>query len=274
MTASDSKHQRDRINAKKAAAAASAAAALCTMLALGLQWKLPILTMPSLESGGFATSELVFVERTPAAPAASSRTERHLVEKSSFSAPSQSEESAPIQRKRAERKPIKTSHVQEKTSPKPSAQKEKSKLIKKSAPVQTKTKRESTRPQTAPSAPIAGSSADRPEGKGQALRRDSGVDAGSSHTAVNEALAMLTSEVNRNKRYPRRARQIGAEGTVVLGINIDSSGRVSRVFIAQSAGFGQLDRAAEKAAETLIGMQVPINEEVVIRLPVRFMLKS
>lgn len=273
MTASDSKHQRDQINAKKAAAAASAAAALCTMLALGLQWKLPILTMPSLESGKFRASEVVFVERTPAA-AESSRTERHLVEKSSFSAPSQSEESAPIQRKQAERKPIKTSHVQEKTSPKPSAQKEKSKQIKKSAPVQTKTRRESTRPQTSPSAPIAGSSSDRPEGKGQALRRDGGVDAGSSRTAVNEALAMLTNEVNRNKRYPRRARQIGAEGTVVLGINIDSSGRVSRVFVAQSAGFRQLDRAAEKAAETLIGMQVPINEEAVVRLPVRFMLKS
>ena len=275
MTASDSKHQRDRIKSKRTAAAASGAAALCTMLAMGLQWKLPMLAMPSLDSGKFAASEVVFVERTPAAPVESSRTERHLAEKSSFSAPVPSEEHPTPRRQRAEDKPtIKPPHAREKTSPMHSRQEENNAPIAKTSPVRAETKPDSTVLEASHSNTIDGSAADGAEGKGRASRRDDGVDSGASRNALNEALAMLIDEVDRNKRYPRRARQIGAQGTVVLGIDIDSNGRIQRVFVLQSAGFAQLDRAAEKAAQTLIGMQIQINEAATIRLPVKFMLKS
>jgi len=48
--------------------------------------------------------------------------------------------------------------------------------------------------------------------------------------------------------YPRRARQRGWEGLVVLSVEIDARGAVVAVVVVRSSGFATLDRAAVEGA--------------------------
>jgi protein TonB len=47
--------------------------------------------------------------------------------------------------------------------------------------------------------------------------------------------------------YPREARRLGKEGTVILKLSLDASGEVGTVEILRSAGFG-MEEAAREAA--------------------------
>lgn len=55
---------------------------------------------------------------------------------------------------------------------------------------------------------------------------------------------------NARPRYPWLSRQKGEQGRVVLRVSVDATGRAAAVTVAQSSGFGRLDRAAKRAVET------------------------
>lgn len=49
--------------------------------------------------------------------------------------------------------------------------------------------------------------------------------------------------------YPRVARKSGWEGTVVLRMLVDESGKPKRIHIRQSSGYQILDRSARETAQ-------------------------
>lgn len=75
--------------------------------------------------------------------------------------------------------------------------------------------------------------------------------------------------------YPREARRLGKDGTVVLKLSLDAAGGVEAVEVVQGAGFG-MDEAAEQAVwlsrfrpATRAGR--PVASQAI--LPVRFTLR-
>jgi protein TonB len=65
-------------------------------------------------------------------------------------------------------------------------------------------------------------------------------------TPATGASFSLGSAGNPAPQYPRRARQRGWEGRVVLQVAVDPSGRPQTVRIAQSSGYRILDDAAHR----------------------------
>lgn len=89
----------------------------------------------------------------------------------------------------------------------------------------------------------------------------------------NRALGMIVQVIEANKRYPRRARQTGVEGTVVLSVKADSDGVVKSVEVARKADSVLLNRAALEAAGKLIGMKLPVSVPFTAEVPVVFALQ-
>jgi len=60
----------------------------------------------------------------------------------------------------------------------------------------------------------------------------------------DDYLAEVSAKINANKRYPRKARRRGEEGTVVVRVVIERDGRFSELEVATSSGSERLDGAA------------------------------
>lgn len=97
-----------------------------------------------------------------------------------------------------------------------------------------------------------------------------GTASGVSTDAQNAALAKIVAVIDEHKRYPRRARQTGAEGDVVLAVTIDGNGIVTSVVLKKTHASVLLNRAALKAAEPLIGVKLPLSAPLTVEVPVRF----
>ncbi len=97
-----------------------------------------------------------------------------------------------------------------------------------------------------------------------------GTASGASADARNIALATIVAVIDEHKRYPRRARQTGAEGDVVLAVTIDGNGIVTGVVLKKPHASVLLNRAALKAAEPLIGVKLPLSAPLTVEVPVRF----
>lgn len=89
----------------------------------------------------------------------------------------------------------------------------------------------------------------------------------------NRALGMIVQVIEAHKRYPRRARQTGVEGTVVLSVKAGADGIVTSVDIAKKADSALLNRAALEAAGKLIGMKLPVTAPFTAEVPVVFTLQ-
>ena len=97
-----------------------------------------------------------------------------------------------------------------------------------------------------------------------------GTASGTSADARNAALAKIVAVIDEHKRYPRRARQTGAKGDVVLAVTIDGNGIVTGVVLKKPHPSVLLNRAALKAAEPLIGVKLPLSAPLTVEVPVRF----
>lgn len=77
-------------------------------------------------------------------------------------------------------------------------------------------------------------------------------------------------------RYPRRARESGKEGTVLLRLAIDEHGRLTEVDIVKGAGFGLDEAAVQAVRNSTFGPAMRDGKPVKCRasLPIRFVLKS
>jgi protein TonB len=77
--------------------------------------------------------------------------------------------------------------------------------------------------------------------------------------------------------YPLAARATGAEGTVVIDVNVDQSGKIVRAWVARSTAPEILIEAALDAVyqfEFLPGKQGSFPVKCTVAIPIRFSLKS
>ena len=114
---------------------------------------------------------------------------------------------------------------------------------------------------------------DKGEALGSAESVASDMAGNAAQGEADMAIAMIVAEIEKRKKYPRRARQTNQEGTVMLSIRINSFGTVVSVDFAKKARSSLLNRAAMKAAEKLIGRQLPVKHELTVQVPVVFELK-
>ncbi len=72
--------------------------------------------------------------------------------------------------------------------------------------------------------------------------------------------------------YPKRAKQQGWEGTVVLSFSVDANGNVFNIQVVRSSGYADLDNAAIQALQQWKFAPKPGKPEEKGRLTVRFVL--
>lgn len=81
---------------------------------------------------------------------------------------------------------------------------------------------------------------------------------------------------NPSPYYPRLARKRGYEGTVVLEVLVDPSGKVKDLQVFKSGGYAILDKAAADSVKDWLfepGMRGDEKLEMWVKIPIRFQLK-
>lgn len=233
------------------------AAAALGLLAAGLFTVVQkAIAVPELTKGILRDETTVVIETVPMTPAKEPLVE-HLSDASDVKVeakPEPVEETPPPP-------PPEAPKVMEEPKPKPVVNKPpvKKKPVKKDLPVD-KTEVKASDGAKASAALSGGDSASPAQG----------TASGTSADARNAALAKIVAVIDEHKRYPRRARQTGAEGDVVLAVTIDGNGIVTGVVIKKPHASVLLNRAALKAAEPLIGVKLPLSAPLTVEVPVRF----
>ena len=214
------------------------------------------IAVPELTKGILRDETTVVIETVPMTPAKEPLVE-HLADASDVKVeakPEPVEETPPPP-------PPEAPKVMEEPKPKPVVKKPpvKKKPVKKDLPVD-KTEVKASDGAKASAALSGGKSASPAQG----------TASGASADARNTALAKIVAVIDEHKRYPRRARQTGAEGDVVLAVTIDGNGIVTGVVLKKPHPSVLLNRAALKAAEPLIGVKLPLSAPLTVEVPVRF----
>ena len=232
------------------------AAATLGLLAAGLLTVVQkAIAVPELTKGILRDETTVVIETVPMTPAKEPLVE-HLADASDVKV-----EAKPESVKEETPPPPEAPKVIEEPKPKPVVKKPpvKKKPVKKDLPVD-KTEVKASDGAKASAALSGGDSASPAQG----------TASGTSADARNAALAKIVAVIDEHKRYPRRARQTGAEGDVVLAVTIDGNGIVTGVVLKKPHASVLLNRAALKAAEPLIGVKLPLSAPLTVEVPVRF----
>lgn len=234
------------------------AAAALGLLAAGLFTVVQkAIAVPELTKGILRDETTVVIETVPMTPAKEPLVE-HLSDASDVKVEAKPE---PVKEETPPPPPPEAPKVIEEPKPKPVVKKPpvKKKPVKKDLPID-KTEVKASDGAKASAALSGGKSASPAQG----------TASGASADARNTALATIVAVIDEHKRYPRRARQTGAEGDVVLAVTIDGNGIVTGVVLKKTHPSVLLNRAALKAAEPLIGMKLPLSAPLTVEVPVRF----
>lgn len=234
------------------------AAAALGLLAAGLLTVVQkAIAVPELTKGILRDETTVVIETVPMTPAKEPLVE-HLADASDVKIKAKPE---PVKEETPPPPPPEAPKVIEEPKPKPVVKKPpvKKKPVKKDLPVD-KTEVKASDGAKASAALSGGNSASPAQG----------TASGTSADARNAALAKIVAVIDEHKRYPRRARQTGAEGDVVLAVTIDGNGIVTGVVLKKPHASVLLNRAALKAAEPLIGVKLPLSAPLTVEVPVRF----
>ena len=234
------------------------AAAALGLLAAGLLTVVQkAIAVPELMKGILRDETTVVIETVPMTPAKKPLVE-HLANASDVKVEAKPE---PVKEETPPPPPPEAPKVIEEPKPKPVVKKPpvKKKPVKKDLPVD-KTEVKASDGAKASAALSGGDSASPTQG----------TASGTSADARNAALAKIVAVIDEHKRYPRRARQTGAEGDVVLAVTIDGNGIVTGVVLKKPHASVLLNRAALKAAEPLIGVKLPLSAPLTVEVPVRF----
>lgn len=234
------------------------AAAALGLLAAGLLTVVQkAIAVPELMKGILRDETTVVIETVPMTPAKEPLVE-HLANASDVKVEAKPE---PVKEETPPPPPPEAPKVIEEPKPKPVVKKPpvKKKPVKKDLPVD-KTEVKASDGAKASAALSGGDSASSAQG----------TASGTSADARNAALAKIVAVIDEHKRYPRRARQTGAEGDVVLAVTIDGNGIVTGVVLKKPHASVLLNRAALKAAEPLIGVKLPLSAPLTVEVPVRF----
>ena len=233
------------------------AAAALGLLAAGLFTVVQkAIAVPELTKGILRDETTVVIETVPMTPAKEPLVE-HLADASDVKVeakPEPVEETPPPP-------PPEAPKVIEEPKPKPVVKKPpvKKKPVKKDLPIDKTEVKASD-----------GAKASAALSRGDSASPAQGTASGTSADARNIALAKIVTVIDEHKRYPRRARQTGAEGDVVLAVTIDGNGIVTGVVLKKPHASVLLNRAALKAAEPLIGVKLPLSAPLTVEVPVRF----
>lgn len=179
-------------------------------------------------------------------------------------------EPEPIPEPKPEPKP---EPVKPKPQPKPQP-----KRVEKPKPVEKPAPKPAPAPAVVPSPDAVEGTVAQAGQAGLAEGREGGVGTGVSGSGsgasdgTDRVLAELLAVIEANKTYPRRARQTGQQGEVLLAVEIGPDGRVASVSIRKKHASALLNRAALKAAELLEGRPTKLSKAVTIVVPVRFEL--
>ena len=246
------------------------AAVLCgTVLAVGFDAFHQAIAVPSLLKGLFQQKVVVALEETPDPKPLDIKDPviEHTVDESDVKIDAKPE---PVIEPKPE--PVPEVKPEPKPEPPPPVKKPKPKPVSKPKPA--------SKPAPKPE-PVVEPQAPAPEIRGQAEEGASGGMGGSgthhsasSDAARQSALALIVDTIDANKSYPRRARQNGIEGTVMLRVTIDSDGRISAVDVKKKHASVLLNRAALKAANKLIGMRLEGIGPLEVDVPVVFELEN
>ena len=234
------------------------AAAALGLLAAGLLTVVQkAIAVPELTKGILRDETTVVIETVPMTPAKEPLVE-HLADASDVKVEAKPD---PVNEETPPPPPPEAPKVIEEPKPKPVVKKPpvKKKPVKKDLPVD-KTDVKASDGAKASTALSGGDSASPAQG----------TASGTSADARNTALATIVAVIDEHKRYPRRARQTGAEGDVVLAVTIDGNGIVTGVVLKKPHASVLLNRAALKAAEPLIGVKLPLSAPLTVEVPVRF----
>ena len=233
------------------------AAAALGLLAAGLLTVVQkAIAVPELTKGILRDETTVVIETVPMTPAKEPLVE-HLADASDVKVEAKTE---PVE-ETPPPPPPEAPKVIEEPKPKPVVKKPpvKKKPVKKDLPVDKMDVKASD-----------GAKASTALSGGKSASPAQGTASGASADARNTALAKIVAVIDEHKRYPRRARQTGAEGDVVLAVTIDGNGIVTGVVIKKPHASVLLNRAALKAAEPLIGVKLPLSAPLTVEVPVRF----
>lgn len=234
------------------------AAAALGLLAAGLLTVVQkAIAVPELTKGILHDETTVVIETVPMTPAKEPLVE-HLANASNVKVEAKPD---PVKEETPPPPPPEAPKVIEEPKPKPVVKKPsvQKKPVKKDLPVD-KTEVKASDGAKASAALSGGDSASPAQG----------TASGTSADARNAALAKIVAVIDEHKRYPRRARQTGAEGDVVLAVTIDGNGIVTGVVLKKPHASVLLNRAALKAAEPLIGVKLPLSAPLTVEVPVRF----
>ena len=234
------------------------AAAALGLLAAGLLTVVQkAIAVPELTKGILREETTVIIETVPMTPAKEPLVE-HLADASDVKVEAKPD---PVKEETPPPPPPEAPKVIEEPKPKPVVKKPpvKKKPVKKDLPV-GKTEVKASDGAKVSTALSGGKSASPAQG----------TASGASADARNTALATIVAVIDEHKRYPRRARQTGAEGDVVLAVTIDGNGIVTGVVLKKPHPSVLLNRAALKAAEPLIGVKLPLSAPLTVEVPVRF----
>ncbi|WP_459775838.1 energy transducer TonB [Aquifex pyrophilus] len=90
---------------------------------------------------------------------------------------------------------------------------------------------------------------------------------------LEENLSLIRNLVLENLTYPYIARRMGWEGTVVISFFLSEKG-CDEVKVERSSGFEVLDNEAKNTVEKLCGKFPKPKTRVLVKLPVKFILKD
>lgn len=234
------------------------AAAALGLLAAGLLTVVQkAIAVPELTKGILRDETTVVIETVPMTPAKEPLVE-HLADASDVKVEAKPE---PVKEETPPPPPPEAPKVIEEPKPKPVVKMPpvKKKPVKKDFPVDKTEVKASD-----------GAKASAALSWGKSASPAQGTASGTSADARNIALATIVAVIDEHKRYPRRARQTGAEGDVVLAVTIDGNGIVTGVVLKKPHASVLLNRAALKAAEPLIGVKLPLSAPLTVEVPVRF----
>lgn len=278
----------------------SVIAAAATLLAAGLDTVERIITVPSLPEGIFRERITVTEFREVPAPKPSVKTPEplveHVAEESDFQVDARPEPPPepvpdplpPEPEPRPEPPPPNTlpeppaPEPESKPEPRPEPKPE-PRPVQKPKPIQ-KARAAPKKPPIQKPQPAKAEPAEQPpsaDAAGDASAGATGGAGGSSTAAGNAsagdesaALALIVREIEAKKRYPRRARQTGVEGRVVLAVSVNGEGVVTAVEVLEKHASVLLNRASLQAADGLAGMKLPLAKAMTVRVPVVFTLSD
>ncbi len=268
--------QREALAAARGARGVLAAFAAALITAVGMNSVTQAISVPSLPSGVMRQKIVVpLVEEPLAAQKPNETLIEHTVAKSDFQ----------IEKKIAE--PVIESKPEPKLEPKPEPKPvPKPKVRPKPAPKSKAQPRPQPRPQpqSEPKAVVQkvnGSLASEVKSTGSdavgasgGVGLSAGSNLGRAKQARESALAVIVNVIEANKSYPRRARQTGVEGKVLLTVRIAAGGLISSVDVKKKHRSALLNRAAARAADKLLGMRIEGAPQMTVDVPVVFSLQD